>query len=170
MIGNHYAIANLIRLVRLLSRSIYSTARSCFLGVALNHNILKQESANFCILQRTVPWRLPKFQVIWEKLGEFSGAPGNSLDFLEQLGTPGPVFTPMCVYGLPMYLVKPLSRDKGSGRYTKCICPFHPKESVGQKGQIHCVSGRAPCPEGGTSPDTWAIPKHTSQGKKRCFW
>ena len=23
---------------------------------------------------------------------------------------------------------------------TQCICPFHPKESVGRKGQIHCVS------------------------------
>ena len=40
-----------------------------------------------------------------------------------------------------MYMVKALSRDKGLAD-TQCICPFHPKESVGRKGQIHCVSTR----------------------------
>ena len=40
-----------------------------------------------------------------------------------------------------MYLVKSLSRDRGSGRYTMYL-PLSPQESVGQKGQIHCVSTR----------------------------
>ena len=39
----------------------------------------------------------------------------------------------------PMYLVKPLSRDKGSGRYRMYR---HPKEPVGRKGQIYSVSAR----------------------------
>ena len=45
---------------------------------------------------------------------------------------------------------------------TQCICPFRPKESVGRKGQMHCVSTRPPCPGRGPLPDTWAILKHTS--------
>ena len=40
-----------------------------------------------------------------------------------------------------MYLVKSLSWDKGPVD-TQCICPFHPTDSVGQKGRIHCVSSR----------------------------
>ena len=28
---------------------------------------------------------------------------------------------------------------QGEGADTQCICPFRPKESVGRKGQIHCV-------------------------------
>ena len=47
-----------------------------------------------------------------------------------------------------MCLVKPLSRDKGSGRYTMYL-PFHPKESVGRKGQIHCVFARPLVPREG---------------------
>ena len=37
-----------------------------------------------------------------------------------------------------MYLVKPLSPDKGSGRYTLYL-PLSP-QGIGRKGQIHCVS------------------------------
>ena len=40
-----------------------------------------------------------------------------------------------------MYLVKSLSRDKGSGRYTMYL-PFSPYRFLGAKGQIHCVSAR----------------------------
>ena len=47
-----------------------------------------------------------------------------------------------------MYLVKSLSRDKGSGRYTMYL-PLSPKESVGRKGQIHCVSARPLVPREG---------------------
>ena len=43
-----------------------------------------------------------------------------------------------------MYPVKSLSRDKGKGADTKCICPFRPKESVGRKGQIHFVPAPFP--------------------------
>ena len=45
---------------------------------------------------------------------------------------------------------------------TQCICPFRPTDSLGRKGQIHCVSTRPLVPREGTLPDTWAIPKHTS--------
>ena len=55
----------------------------------------------------------------------------------------------------------PLS-GQGKGADTQCICPSRPKEIVGRKGQIHCVSALFPCPERGALPDTWAIPKHTS--------
>ena len=48
-----------------------------------------------------------------------------------------------------MYLVKALSRDKGSGRYTMYL-RFSPKESVGRKGQIQCVSTIGGVP---TTPD-----------------
>ena len=49
-------------------------------------------------------------------------------------GTPRPVLTPMCVYGLTLYLVKPPS-------WGKCIWwmplpqPLCPKESVGREGR-----------------------------------
>ena len=39
-----------------------------------------------------------------------------------------------------MYLVKPLSRDKGSGRYMYLL--FSPTDCLGRKQQIHCVSTR----------------------------
>ena len=38
-----------------------------------------------------------------------------------------------------MYLVKSLSRDKGSGRYTMYLS-LSPYRFLGRKGQIHCVS------------------------------
>ena len=49
------------------------------------------------------------------------------------LGTPRPVFTPMCVQGLTMYLVKPLSRNNGPGRYVKSL-PCSPFQFLGTKG------------------------------------
>ena len=47
-----------------------------------------------------------------------------------------------------MYLVKSLSRDKGSGRYTMYL-PFSLTDSLGRKGQIHCVSARPLVPREG---------------------
>ena len=47
-----------------------------------------------------------------------------------------------------MYLVKPLSRDKGSGRYTVHL-PLSPQGSVGRKGQMHCASTRPLVPREG---------------------
>ena len=47
-----------------------------------------------------------------------------------------------------MYLVKPLSRDKGSGRSTMYL-PFRPTDSLGRKGQIHCGSARPLVPREG---------------------
>ena len=78
-----------------------------------------------------------------------------------KLGTPRPVFTLMCVSGLPMYLVKSLSRDKGSGRYTMYL-PFSSYRFLGAKGADTLCSCQTPCPGRGALPDTWAIPKHTS--------
>ena len=49
------------------------------------------------------------------------------------LGTPRPVFTPMCVQGLPMYLVKSLG-TRGLVD-TQCICPFRPTDSLGRRGR-----------------------------------
>ena len=43
--------------------------------------------------------------------------------------------------------VKPLSRDKGKRVDTQCyqyICPFRPTDSLGPKGQMHCVSAPFP--------------------------
>ena len=60
-----------------------------------------------------------------------------------------------------MYLVKPLSRDKGSGRYTMYL-PFSPQGICRAKGADTLCICQTPCPERGTLPDTWAIPKHTS--------
>ena len=58
---------------------------------------------------------------------------------LPKLGTPRPVFTPMCVYGLPIYLVISPSRDKGSGRYTMYL-PSSPYRFLGAKGaDTQCV-------------------------------
>ena len=57
---------------------------------------------------------------------------------------------PRCVFrDWPMYLVKPLSRDKGKRLDTQCICPFCPTDSLGRKGQIHCVSARHLVPREG---------------------
>ena len=42
----------------------------------------------------------------------------------------------------------PLSGQGGLAD-TQCICPFRPKESVGQKGQMHCVSTRPLVPREG---------------------
>ena len=52
------------------------------------------------------------------------------------------LFCPDVCLGLPMYLVKALSRDKGKRADTQCTCLL--KESVGRKGQIHCVSALLP--------------------------
>ena len=60
-----------------------------------------------------------------------------------------------------MYLVKSLSRDKGSGRYTMYL-PLSPYRFLGAKGADTLCICQTPCPERGTLPDTWAIPKHTS--------
>ena len=54
----------------------------------------------------------------------------------------------VCLGMLPMYLVKSLSGTR-SLVDTQCICPFRPKESVGRKGQIHCVSARPLVPREG---------------------
>ena len=83
-----------------------------------------------------------------------------SQKLLRKLGTPRPVFTPMCVWGLPMYLVKPLSQDKGSGRYTMYL-PFSLYRFLGAKGTDTLCIYRTPCLGRGALPDTWAIPKHT---------
>ena len=82
--------------------------------------------------------------------------------FRTSSGTPRPVFTPMCVLGIAHVSGKAPLSGQGKRADTQCICPFRPKESVGRKGQIHCVSALFPCPERGALPDTWAIPKHTS--------
>ena len=71
-----------------------------------------------------------------------------------------------------MYLVKSLSRDKGSGRYTMYL-PLLPCRFLGAKGQIHCVSARALVPrEGlyqihGQSLNTHRG-KHRSGGARKC--
>ena len=59
----------------------------------------------------------------------------------------------------------PLS-GQGKRADTQCTCPFCTKESVGQKGQIHCVSALFPCPERGALPDTWQS-LNTHRGKHR---
>ena len=58
-----------------------------------------------------------------------------------------------------MYLVKSLPRDKGSGRYTMYL-PLSPQGICrAKRADILCIYP-TPCPEGGTLPDIWAIPKH----------
>ena len=59
-----------------------------------------------------------------------------------------------------MYLVKSLSPDKGSGWYTMYLS-LSPYRFLGVKGTDAWCIYRTPCPERGTLPDTWAIPKHT---------
>ena len=59
------------------------------------------------------------------------GLQGMSVcNYLVTTWTPPDLFTPMCVWGLPMYLVKALSRDKGKGRYTMYL-PFSPYRFLG---------------------------------------
>ena len=71
-----------------------------------------------------------------------------------------------CVYpdvclGIAHVSGKAPSPGTGGLADTQCICPFRPKESVGEKGR-YIVYLADPCPERGTWPDTWANPKHTS--------
>ena len=64
-----------------------------------------------------------------------------------------------------MYLVKSLSRDKGSGRYTMYL-PFSHQGICRAKGADTLYICQTPCPERGTLPDTWAI-LNTHRGKHR---
>ena len=75
------------------------------------------------------------------------------------LGTPKPLFMPMCVYRLTMYLVKPPSWDKGSGRY---IVYLHcsPFKFLGTKGKGERYLPDTLSQEGAV-PDTLSICKHT---------
>ena len=61
-----------------------------------------------------------------------------------------------------MYLVKPLSQDKGSGRYTMYLPLFALQFPWGERGRHVVYLPLSPCPEKGTLPDIWALPKHTS--------
>ena len=51
--------------------------------------------------------------------------------------------------------------DKESGRYTMYL-PFSPHRICRAKRADTLCIYPTPSPEGGTLPDTWAIPKHTS--------
>ena len=98
--------------------------------------------------------------------GKFGELPGKSGDFPEVRGSLTPSqrlakFVSKWVKGLPMYLVKSLSRDKGSGRCTMYL-PLSPQGICRAKRADTLCIYQTPCPERRTLPDTWAIPKHTS--------
>ena len=65
-----------------------------------------------------------------------------------------------------MYLVKSLSQDKGSGRYTMHL-PLSPQAICRAKRVDTLCIYQTTCPERGTLPDTWALPKHTLVGSKK---
>ena len=65
-----------------------------------------------------------------------------------------------------MYLVKALSRDKGSGSYTKSL-PFSPCTFLGAKAQIHCVSARPLVPGEGLFCQIQGQSLNTHRGKHR---
>ena len=77
------------------------------------------------------------------------------------------VYPDMCVWGVPMYPVKSLSRDKGSGRYTM-YPPFSPYRLLRAKGADALCICQSPCPERGT----YQIHGHslnTHRGKHRSW-
>ena len=55
----------------------------------------------------------------------------------------------------------PLS-GQGVWQIHNVSAPFALQESCGAKGADTLCICQTPCPERGTLPDTWAIPKHTS--------
>ena len=61
-----------------------------------------------------------------------------------------------------MYLVKSLSRDKGSGRYTMYL-PFSPYRFLGAKGTDTLCICRTPCPGRGALPDTFRSAKSQNE-------
>ena len=77
-------------------------------------------------------------------------------------GTPQTCVYPDVCLGIAHVSGKAPLAGQGGLADTQCICPFRPKESVGQKGADTLCIYHAPCPERGALPDTWAIPKHTS--------
>ena len=65
-----------------------------------------------------------------------------------------------------MYLVKSLPSGEGVWQIHNVSAPFNPKESVGRKGQIHCVSTRPLVPKEGLY-QIHAQSLNTHRGKHR---
>ena len=59
------------------------------------------------------------------------------------------VYTDVCLGIAHVSGKGPLSGQGAKRVDTQCICPFRPTDSLGQKGQIHCVSARPLVPREG---------------------